>query len=417
MTPFWLITARKDLSRRARDPVALALWLGFPLAMLVLLHLAFGGDASLPQIRVLVVDRDENPITSTLVSLLGQTQQGSLFVFEPTPLDVGRARMDNGDATALMIIPPGFARAVMLEQPATVELVVNPSKGVSRLIVQESLSLALEGVFYAHRILGDPLRNFALELEEGFAGDAAFVSDETVARAAVQLARAARELGNSLAPLAIDVDIANAGESRPEPQSLDALFFPSMLFLAALLSAAGMSEDIWQERTQGTLTRGLTTPNTAVALLGGKILATVVVVTAVSATVLAVARWGMGFPVINLLLAIAWLGFSAGVFSALLLWIQTFAASQRTGTQLTYIVIFPLLIIGGGFFPFEIMPDWMSFLGHLTPNGLALVQFKWIASGNASIPGLLLAVALGSAVGLAAFRGCVRRVDGAFARS
>ena len=92
MTLFWLTTARKDLSRRARDPVALALWLGFPLAMLVLLHLAFGGDAALPQIRVLVVDRDENPITRTLVSLLGQTQQGSLFVFKNIAQNAHRQR-------------------------------------------------------------------------------------------------------------------------------------------------------------------------------------------------------------------------------------------------------------------------------------------------------------------------------------
>ena len=135
MTPFWLTTARKDLSRRVRDPVGLVLWLGFPLAMLILLHLAFGGDASLPQVRVLVADNDESPITSTLVSLLGQTQEGSLLVFEPTPLDLGRARMDDGDATALLIVPSGFARAMLLEEPVALQLVVNPSKGVSRLMV------------------------------------------------------------------------------------------------------------------------------------------------------------------------------------------------------------------------------------------------------------------------------------------
>ena len=91
-----------------------------------------------------------------------------------------RARMDDGDATALLIVPSGFARAMLLEEPVALQLVVNPSKGVSRLMVQESLALALEGVFYAHRILGAPLREIIAELEEGGTGEETSASDATV---------------------------------------------------------------------------------------------------------------------------------------------------------------------------------------------------------------------------------------------
>ena len=42
-------TALKDLRRRLRDPLALALWLGIPFVVLSLLSLAFGGGDATPQ--------------------------------------------------------------------------------------------------------------------------------------------------------------------------------------------------------------------------------------------------------------------------------------------------------------------------------------------------------------------------------
>ena len=56
--------------------------------------------------------------------------------------------------------------------------------------------------------------------------------------------------------------------------------------------------------------------------------------------------------------------------------------------------LFPLVMIGGAFFPFEAMPEWMAGIGRLTPNGWALERFKDIVTGTLE-PTVLLVTALG----------------------
>ena len=82
--------------------------------------------------------------------------------------------------------------------------------------------------------------------------------------------------------------------------------------------------------------------------------------------------------------------------------------------MLSNLVLFPIVMLGGSFFPFEAMPEWMAAIGRWTPNGLALVRLKEIVAGQPD-PGGLLASAL--AIGLpaaAAFALSVRRLRGGF---
>ena len=62
-------TAVKDLRRRLRDPLALALWLGIPFAILVLISLTFGGGEVKPQARLLVADEDKSLVSGCSAAL------------------------------------------------------------------------------------------------------------------------------------------------------------------------------------------------------------------------------------------------------------------------------------------------------------------------------------------------------------
>jgi ABC-type multidrug transport system permease subunit len=52
--------------------------------------------------------------------------------------------------------------------------------------------------------------------------------------------------------------------------------------------------------------------------------------------------------------------------------------------------MFPLMMIGGSFFPFEAMPAGMAVIGKLTPNGWALEQLKRILLENVELRSLTL---------------------------
>lgn len=47
------------------------------------------------------------------------------------------------------------------------------------------------------------------------------------------------------------------------------------------------------------------------------------------------------------------------------------------------VLLFPLMMAGGSFFPFEAMPAWMAAIGKFTPNGWALEELKKILLGRA----------------------------------
>jgi ABC-type multidrug transport system permease subunit len=97
--------------------------------------------------------------------------------------------------------------------------------------------------------------------------------------------------------------------------------------------------------------------------------------------------------------------------------IQLLASQQRTAGVLTTMILFPLLMVGGSFFPFEIMPEWLARIGRATPNGWALTQLGAILRGGARAADLAVPFAVLSAVGIACFLLAARRVARGFANA
>jgi ABC-type multidrug transport system permease subunit len=96
--------------------------------------------------------------------------------------------------------------------------------------------------------------------------------------------------------------------------------------------------------------------------------------------------------------------------------LQVFSSSRRGGNILTMAIMFPLMMIGGSFFPFEAMPDWMAAIGKMTPNGWALARFKDIVAGTLEPVTLLITAAGLLLVSFLMFGICLKRLS-AFARN
>ena len=72
-------------------------------------------------------------------------------------------------------------------------------------------------------------------------------------------------------------------------------------------------------------------------------------------------------------------------------------------------ILFPLLMVGGSFFPFAVMPEWMAAIGRRTPNGMALVQFEAILFGTSEPLAVLRTGAYIGLAAAAAFARCAAR--------
>ncbi len=386
-------TLVKDFQRQRRSPAEFALWLGMPLLIGGLMVTLSGGRGGpKPQAHVLIVDRDDTFLSELLVGALSQDAAGGMIRAESVELEDGRRRIADGDASALLIIPAGFSDAVLLEEPCTLELITNPAQRILPGIVEEGLSILLDATFYAHRVLGDELETLAADPIDP---NAFTLPDQTVAQFSVRVNQLVERLGAYLSPLAIQLEtMTDEEEEKDEPQpGFALLFLPGILYMSLLFMAAGVSDDFWRERDQHTLRRVLVSPQRVSAFLAGKMLYSGMVMLAVSVVALAIGAIYFELSAPTVPLGALWAAFSGVVILAGLIVIQLYATSQRAGNILSSAIVFPLMMIGGSFFPFEAMPGWMVTIGTRTPNGWSLQQLKAILRDQVELADLGMAFA------------------------
>lgn len=407
-------TALKDFHRHRRNPVEFAVWFGVPLAVGTLMVLASGGRSGpKPQAHVLVADEDDSLLSNFLVGAMTQEAAGGMMRAEAVGRADGRARLDQGEATALLIIPAGFSDAVLLEEPATLELITNPAQRILPGIVEEGLSILVDASFYAHRVVGEDLRAFAGGPAEG----SNTFPDQQVADFSVRINRLVESLSTYLSPVVLDLHTsADADDETEEQPGFALLFLPGILYMSLLFMAQGLADDLWHEREQKTLRRLVVSPQGVASFLGGKLAYGIGLMFAVSLVALLVGYGYFELDADGLPLAVAWAAFSGGILLIAMMLLALYSASQRAANILTMVLIFPLMMLGGSFFPFEAMPSWMVEIGTFTPNGWALTQLKSILRQEIEPRALMLAWVGLLFVGCALFWLASRRLRAGFAQ-
>jgi ABC-type multidrug transport system permease subunit len=405
-------TFRKDWRRRWRNPLEILVWVGIPLVVGLLIALAFGGRRGPnPKAHVLVADRDDSFLSHLLVGALSQEAAGGFIRAESADEAAGRARMENGEATAMLVIPEGFSRAVLLEEPAALTLVTNPSQTILPGMVEESLSILADGTFYLHRLIGEDLRPLA----NGPPPGADLFDDETIAGLGARMNRLAADLKGFLSPPLLRLD-ASVDRKEAGEVPLALLFLPSILFMALLFMAQGMSDDLWEERNRRTLRRVVCSPQSLTAFLAGKAATAAALCFVVSSAALGAGYAYLRLDPGTLPAAVLWATLSGTMLAAGMTALQLFAPSQRAGNIVSLALVFPLMMAGGSFFPFEAMPKWMAAIGTRTPNGWALRHLNELLTGRAVAADLLGPAVLVSAAVAILLWISSKRLRGGFAQ-
>jgi ABC-type multidrug transport system permease subunit len=226
-------------------------------------------------------------------------------------------------------------------------------------------------------------------------------------------------LDSYLSPLLIEIEGVSddAGEEDDDEEApLAFLLLSTIMFMALLFMAQGMSEDIWTERAEHTLRRIVWSPQPVVIFLTGKMIGAAGLFFVVSLVALGIGYAYIGINPASLPLALVWATFSGTMLMALMTTLQLFCTSRRAGNILTMAVMFPLMMIGGSFFPFEAMPEWMASIGRLTPNGWALQQLKAIILRRIEPVTLLMVFVSLTAMIAALFAVCAHRLRRGFAQ-
>ncbi len=414
---FLLISARKDLKRRFADPVALLIWIGLPVMLGTMMSLLFGGDGAPPTAHLLVVNQDNSVISNFFVGALGQGQMDEFLSVEEVDLETGRERIGDGDGTALLIVPEGFGTALLNDEPTELTLITNPAQRILPAIIVEGLEILGEVVFYAQRLLGEPIR----ELADGPPPGQDFFDSATIAELSAEINDRMTAAGDLLFPPVLDLDFGGAANEEEEnvagPNTnidFGRLFLPGMIFMSILFIAQGMSGDLWTEKQAGTLRRAASSPNSLLLFVAGKLLAGMLLIAMVATMALLVGVFGFDMSPLRAALAVVWCAYAGTALLGLFLFIAILGSNQRAANLISTMTLFPMMMIGGSFFPFEAMPAWMATVGAWTPNGLAVVQLRELLFGTPEPANVAVATAAIAAIAGVTLLLCVRRLRGGF---
>ena len=385
----------KDLRRHRRDFWKPLLWGAIPLIVGGLLTLAMGGDeGGKPLVHLLIADEDDSALSGIVKGAFSQGEMAELFQAEVVSQEIGRQQLDQGAASALLIIPAGFQKAILDDQPCQLTLVTNPAQRILPGIAEGTIGVVVDAVFYAHRLFGDEVKEIADQLSVDGDGPTAL----QIVAVATRVGAIVEQISEHVDPLRIkletEIDVAQQdseeAKSGVENDVLVTFYIlPGILLMALVFMGEGLSGDIWIERSQGTLRRMITTPGTLFEFLAAKLVAGMFVIGCVSSLLLVIGIAYFELPWQNLPLALAWMILSGAVLSAAMQLVQLWVSSQRAGSVITNSIMFPLLMIGGSFFPFEAMPKWMAAIGVWTPNGWMLTELKAILLSQATLSSLL----------------------------
>jgi ABC-2 type transport system permease protein len=399
---------RKDLLILLRDRAEMAVLFLMPLAFIIPISLALGkGDGyginrNNKMIPIVVVNYDDGPRAESLITSIGESlaieKEFDARTIKSVGLDqdancmeyytaitaqstaeqgtgenpvqmppactekIGHTLLQRSGRTAMLVIPEGFSTAVNAGQKAEVTMVYEPAGDPVRM-------QQVEGVVKGATIklsLQNQLSNGLGQMSEltTFASANVRNAVEGEASSPVDLTR----------PPAIRIEkVPPANFSgRPTPDTYQQTI-PGYAVMYVFFIITTMSASIRQEKLDGTFRRLLSSPVGRSEILGGKMLATMLV--------------GLLQVLILFLFGAVFfqLGLGSDPLAFLLLTIALVAAASSIGlaastTQLRGAGLgVPLVVaalLGGCMFPLDLMPPFLRTISYFVPHSWALAGYQ-----------------------------------------
>jgi ABC-2 type transport system permease protein len=404
---FALTSFKKDVARWRQDYIATLIWLAIPLMIGGLITTLMGSNVK-PHGTLLLVDEDQTFLSELIVGAYSAGELGELLSVEKTGFDEGFERVNDGEASGLLVIPNGFAEAFLESTPVTLTLRTNPSQTILPGIITNVTEILLDAGFYAHQLFGDEIETFTSMTDNP--------SDAQVAAIAVAIQNKMETVAPRLFPPVIEIEIVEPPPKEPTPP-LALLFMPGIILMAVVFSANGLAGDFWREREQGTLRRLVFTSARIREFLVGKALAAAAVITLVGGLTLVLGFLYHGISFVKLPSSLIWIALSGVTLFAWFGALQMLFSNQKTASVFSMMLVFPLLMAGGSFFPMAVMPGWIAAIGRVAPNGFMAhsLTLEITAPVPWSIPlSSWLTLVVAAAIGLSI---CAWRLRAGFART
>jgi ABC-type multidrug transport system permease subunit len=407
-----LLMVRKDLLRKVRSPLGIAVALAFPILFASLLGLIWG-EGEVPRAHLLVENRDDEFFGNALMSALASDQVAEHFDLEVVG-DEGLGRIENDDGSALLRIPEGFSQDLIEGNPTSLELIRNPAQGIMPEVAEQLAAVLAELLSAGSRVLRGPLDRIAPFTRD----DATGPTEEIVASVAVAVHGTVEGAEQFLFPPVIELESVDVGEREGEGSSGGAggrsssgpgvfsvfLFvFPGVSVYSIFMVGDLAMRDILAEAEAGTLRRQMQGPVGPGTILAAKA-SYAGVIASIGLVVLAGVGWialddkvdPAGFVLLSLAMVVAVTGSGAAIYGA--------SGSQGLGATVSAVIYLFLAFAGGSFIQLDALPRPVQVIAPVSPFYWGTQGFGALVREGAGMTDVLTHVGIlgGLGVGLGA---------------
>lgn len=371
--------ARLNLTQLLRDRGELVGVLVLPLLLTWVFGTAFGSQGVDRPVEIPVADLDGSQYSKQVTNLIDEAQS-----FDVKAMSEGEARalVRTGDVPVVVILPKGFGDDLEAGRQAKLQVIRYPAS--------QSAQAAAEVVGGAARRVSANVSAARVVAAQGLAreGD---VQGFRIAYAK------ADSFWSPKPPVGVKKTVVSASTSRaaeleaPANTQYSVGFTVFFVFMVALGSAGGVLED----RELGTLRRVLGAPVRRAEILAGKVLGVALVATFEAAILVLFGAlvfgvsWGrsplaVGVLLLSLILSATGLGV---MVSAL---VRTRGQMSATAPVLST----ALAMLGGCYWPIEIVSPAMKTAAKFTPTGWAMSGLKDVVARGMGLEAVLVPVAV-----------------------
>lgn len=376
---FLALTVLKEIKRRFNDPIGIFMWFMIPLVLGGMLMSVLGGSSG-PTFKagLLITDQDDTFISQAISQALTSGQLGELIELQKVTLEEGNALINDGEGSAHLVIPKGFGDAYLNKDPIALTLTTNPAQSISPRFIRDVLNTILDLGHYIQLALGDEIN---LMVGGGTAGDLNNAEITTLISGKME----------KIAPYVFPPLITVIDET-PVPEgnsvSMVLLMFPGVLVMAIVFAGQGISGIYWRDKEQGILARWRAGPNGMWVYWTGLFIASMFILGLVTFPILAGGFYLLDISFEKFASSLAWIMLSGPLMFAFLTVVQVLAPSRRAGGVISTLLVFPLLMAGGSFFPKETLPGFIRPFADFTPNGQILEPLKQYFIGTYGASGM-----------------------------
>lgn len=321
--------ALKDFRQSFRSFMAVTFMFVVPIGLTALMWLMLGGasadseEMTLPRTTVQIANLDTGAanVPTPLGAVLTQILQADnfadlLLVTEVDSADAARRAVDEQSAGVALIIPADFSTAAATTgASAAVELYQDPTLTIGPQIVAAIVSQIIDTFSAGNLTLSAAIEQMAR------------ANVDITPQRIMALVEASGLTGQPAADPAVNLTVRppSGTQTTNRVAALLSLLMGGMMVFYAFFTAAATMQSILTEQEKGTLQRLFATPTSHLAIIGGKVLATVLVLVVQVTTLLLFGRfvfridWGDPVRLAVAALSIILLAAATGVFIVSLL--------------------------------------------------------------------------------------------------